>query len=33
MLFNTKDEKKRICDKKIDKAMIIPVGIHERNKS
>ena len=33
MLFNTKDEtKRRICDRKIHKAMRIPVDIHEINK-
>ena len=33
MLFNTKDViKRRRRDRKIYKAMIIPVGIHEINK-
>ena len=32
-LFNTNDERKRkICDKIIHKAMIIPVDIHQTNK-
>ena len=33
MLFKTKDIVRRtICDRKINKAIIITVGIHERNK-
>ena len=33
LLFKTNDERKRrICDRNIHKAMIIPVEIHEINK-